>query len=138
MVDGKTAGQQPESTSVIAAERYHEIRLGFRTSRLIHVATRRWPKQGAVFQPDLEERYQRFAELREDWLLNFGYNTARAYWADLDDILRWAVERGKDPLKLSDDDIKKYLALLNRRGYSKNTIRRRRTAWRGFARFVST
>ena len=85
-----------------------------------------------MFATDLEERYQRFAELREDWLLNFGYNTARAYWADLDDILLWAMEREKDPLALTDADIRSYLVLQKQSGYSQSTIRRRRTAWRGF------
>jgi site-specific recombinase XerD len=88
-----------------------------------------------MFTPEFEEQYQRFAELREDWLLNFGYNTARAYWADLDDVLWWAAERGQDPLALTDGDINKYVALLKRRGYSDGTVRRRRTAWRGFSAY---
>lgn len=97
---------------------------------------RRWPKQDAAFRPELEQRYQRFAELREDWLLNFGYNTARAYWADLDDILWWCAERGLDPLAMTESDLTRYLSRLRRHGYSQSTLRRRRTAWHGLRRFA--
>ncbi len=63
-------------------------------------------------------------------LLDYGYNTARAYWSDLDDICLWALERAKDPLNLTANDIKQYIALLRRRKYSENTVRRRMTALR--------
>jgi site-specific recombinase XerD len=74
---------------------------------------------------ELEERHQRFAELREDFLLGYGYNTARAYWGDLEHLNDWCVERGLDVLALSEQDLKKYLAWMGRRGYSRSTIRRR-------------
>ncbi len=69
-------------------------------------------------------------------MLNYGYNTARAYWGDLDDLLLWALERDKDVLQLTSADITRYLALLKRRRYSPNTVRRRKTAFRGFYRLV--
>jgi len=94
----------------------------------------RYPKQDAMFTPKLEAQFERFAELREDFCINYGYNTARAYWADLDDILWWAAEHGKDPLALTDDDIGQYLARMKRQGYSPSTVRRRLTAWRGFTK----
>jgi len=91
----------------------------------------RYPKQDAMFPSLLEDQYQRFADLREDWLLNFGYNTARAYWADLEDILIWSHERQLNPLALREPELRRYRALLKRRGYSSSTIRRRMTAYRG-------
>jgi len=79
---------------------------------------------------EIPEHWQRFFDLREDVLLNYGYNTARAYWADLDGWFRWAIERDKDVLNLSEREQKQYLALLRRRKYSENTIRRRVTVLR--------
>jgi len=94
----------------------------------------RYPENQKMFVPEHEEplpaHWQRFFDLREDLLLNYGYNTARAYWADLDDWFRWAIERDKDVLNLSEKEQKQYIALLRRRGYSENTIRRRRTVMR--------
>ncbi|OBF28278.1 hypothetical protein A5724_28095 [Mycobacterium sp. ACS1612] len=65
-------------------------------------------------------------------LLSYGKNTARAYWGDLDDVFWWAQARGKDILKLSEKDLRQYVALLRRRKYSESTIRRRVTALRKF------
>lgn len=79
---------------------------------------------------ELEVRYQRFSELREEVLLPHGYNTARAYWGDLDDVFMWAVERDKDVLALTEKEIRQYIALLRRRKYSESTVRRRVTALR--------
>lgn len=90
-----------------------------------------------MFTPDyggdeaqLPAHWVRFFELREDLLLNYGYNTARAYWSDLDSWFWWAVERDKDVLHLTEGDVKQYVALLRRRKYSESTIRRRKTALR--------
>lgn len=96
----------------------------------------RYPEGGSPFRGEQPERHRRFAELREEFLLNYGYNTARAYWGDLDDLLLWALERDKDVLQLTSADITRYLALLKRRRYSPNTVRRRKTAFRGFYRLV--
>lgn len=74
------------------------------------------------------EQYREFCDLREDFLLGYGYNTARAYWGDLDDILLWALDRDKNPLTLTDKDIRQYAGLMRRRKYSENTIRRRLSA----------
>lgn len=79
---------------------------------------------------ELEVRYERFDELREQVLLPHGYHTARAYWGDLDDVFMWAAERDKDVLTLSEKEIRQYIALLRRRKYSESTIRRRVTALR--------
>ena len=43
------------------------------------VGSRRYPENLSPMRAELEERYQRFAELREDFLVGYGYNTARAY-----------------------------------------------------------
>ncbi len=92
----------------------------------------RYPEDQMPVAAELPEQQQRFAELREEFLLDFGYNTARAYWGDLDDLLYWANKRDKDVLGLTQQDIRQYLALLRRRQYSSNTIRRRKTTFRAF------
>ena len=83
-----------------------------------------------MFAPPLPPQWQLFADLREDVLLDYGHNTARAYWGDLQDLFEWAVERDKDVLALTETDVRQYVALLRRRHYSESTIRRRVTALR--------
>ena len=85
-----------------------------------------YPETEMEFATDLPTQYQRFADLRESILLDYGYHTARAYWADLQDWFLWAVERDKDPLDLSPANLRQYVALLRRRGYAESTIRRRK------------
>ncbi|MBD8478939.1 site-specific integrase [Microbacterium sp. CFBP 8794] len=85
----------------------------------------RYPDDGMPFAPEIPERWREFADRREALLINYGYNTARAYWADLQDWFEWAVERDKDVLALTEQDKKQYVALLRRRKYSESTIRRR-------------
>ncbi|GAB3990694.1 site-specific integrase [Nocardioides marmoraquaticus] len=80
----------------------------------------------------LRARYERFCAIREDILLDYGYNTARAYWGDLDDIFLWCEHRRFDMFELSDRQFRDYLGLLRRRKYSESTIRRRGTALRKF------
>ena len=85
----------------------------------------RYPENRSPLRAELEERYPRFARLREDFLLDYGYNTARAYWGDLEHLNDWCMERGLDILALDDKDLKKYLAWMRRRGYSGSAVRRR-------------
>lgn len=85
----------------------------------------RYPEHLMEFAPEIPARWQEFADRREALLLDYGYNTARAYWADLQDWFEWAVERDKDVLDLTEKEKKQYVALLRRRKYSENTIRRR-------------
>lgn len=85
----------------------------------------RYPDASMPFAPEIPERWLEFADRREALLINYGHNTARAYWADLQDWLEWAVERDKDVLALTDEDKKQYRALLRRRNYAESTIRRR-------------
>ncbi|MBY6385428.1 site-specific integrase [Rhodococcus erythropolis] len=89
-----------------------------------------YPENLMPVASQLEVRYRRFSELREQVLLDYGYNTARAYWSDLDSICIWALERDKDPLDLTEKEIRQYVSLLRRRRYSENTIRRHVTALR--------
>ena len=99
-----------------------------------HATAHRYPDYLMDFPPWVTPRqaqqWQRFFDLREDILMDYGYQTARAYWADLEDIFEWAVERDKDILALTDRDLRQYCALLRRRKYSENTIRRRMVTWR--------
>jgi hypothetical protein len=82
-------------------------------------------------QPD---RRKRFNELRDDFLLGYTHNTARAYWSDLEQIADWAEERAKDVLRLTEQDLNQHAALLRRRKYSESTIRRRVLVYRLFQR----
>ena len=92
----------------------------------------RYPESEHPFHAGLAQRNQRFADQREEFLLGYGYNTARAYWGDLEDIKDWAEGRGFKVLELTEAQFKQYLARMKRRGYSPNTIRRRACTWRLF------
>lgn len=96
------------------------------------MASTRYPENQSPLRAELLERYQRFAERREDFLLGYGYNTARAYWGDLEHLNDWCMDGGLDIFALKDGDLKKYLAWMRRRGYSPSTIRRRRGTHRLF------
>lgn len=63
-----------------------------------------YPDHEMIFAEPLPEEWQEFVDLREDLLLNYRYNTARAYWNDLTEWFFWAIERDKDVLELSDKD----------------------------------
>jgi site-specific recombinase XerD len=91
----------------------------------------RYPEHLLPIAGQLPETYTRFADLREEYLLGYGYHTARAYWGDLQELYLWAAERGKDVLNLTQREFTQWVALHRRRGYSENTIRRRLTAARG-------
>jgi len=94
------------------------------------VGTEYYPDHVLPLVGELEVTDRRFAELRERVLLDYGHNTARAYWGDLDDAFWWARQRGKDVLALTDRDVRQYVAILRRRKYSENTVRRRITVLR--------
>ena len=91
----------------------------------------RYPEGRSPFLAALPERHRRFAELREEFLLGYCYNTARAYWSDLEDLFDWSKAQDLDILELSEDDMKRYAAGMREMGYSASTIRRRGTAIRG-------
>jgi len=90
------------------------------------MTSERYPDNHMEYAPQIPEEWKTFLDLREDLLVNYTYNTARAYWADLQDWFEWAAERDKDILHLSAKDQTQYIALLRRRKYSENTIRRRK------------
>lgn len=90
------------------------------------MTSERYPDHQMEYAPQIPEEWEDFLDLREEFLLNYTYNTARAYWADLQDWFEWAAERDKDILHLSTKDQTQYIALLRRRKYSENTIRRRK------------
>ena len=92
----------------------------------------RYPENLSEFRAEVVQPGEEFVRLREDFLLGFGYQTARAYWSDLQSWWEWAEPRGKNVLELTDFDVRQYVALLRRRKYAGSTIRRRITALRGF------
>lgn len=94
----------------------------------------RYPENLGEFTVQRAEPGAEFVHLREDFLLGFGYQTARAYWSDLQSWWEWAEPRDKDVLELTEGDIRQYVALLRRRKYAESTIRRRITALRGLVR----
>lgn len=91
-----------------------------------------------MFRSKLPHKLERFVHAREDFLMSYCYNTARAYWGDLDDIYGWSNHRGFDALDLSTRQLREYGALMRRRRYSENTIRRRMTAYSSFIRWVKS
>lgn len=62
---------------------------------------------------------------REAFLLGYRYNTARAYYADLDCFFTWCAAANVDPRDPHDGDTAAYLAELEDFGYATSTIRRR-------------
>lgn len=88
----------------------------------------RYPDSTMDFAPSVPPEWRCFADAREEALVNYGYNTARAYWADLQDWFEWAEARGKNVLALDDQDKRQYFSLLRRRGYSESTVKRRRVS----------
>lgn len=79
----------------------------------------RYPDYQMDFAQEVPEEWLEFADLRESLLLNYGYNTARAYCSDLDAWFFWAVERDKNILALTEKGKKQYVALLRRRNMVK-------------------
>jgi site-specific recombinase XerC len=80
------------------------------------------------------QHYERFCAWREEMLVNYGYNTARAYWSDLEGWRDWCCDEEPtvDALEPSPNDIVRYLRELIESGYSPNTVARRLTALRLF------
>lgn len=91
-----------------------------------------YPEDQSPFRAKLAVRYERFAELREAVLLDYGFHTAVAYWVDLDDLMRWCFANDVDVLNPQPADAARYLDELRERRYSPNTIARRLTAMRRF------
>lgn len=75
---------------------------------------------------------------RERFLLNFGRNTARAYWGDLEHWRDWCAQQGAgvDPLSGETTDIERYVADLDLQGYARSTKRRRNSVLRRFRDFA--
>jgi hypothetical protein len=97
----------------------------------------RYPKRNIQWGDDPETCYTGFADKREDFLIDFRYNTARAYWADLDDWLRWAIEHQLDPLCITRGNLHKYLKDIEQVGYANTTLRRRRSTLLRFQKHTS-
>jgi site-specific recombinase XerD len=86
---------------------------------------------------DLATSDQRFAALRDEFVVGFGYQTARAYAADLDHLHAWAAAAKLNVVNLTAGDIERYVVELQAQNYSPNTMVRKRTALRGFYALAS-
>jgi site-specific recombinase XerD len=96
------------------------------------VTGRRYLETRSGARSDLKPADQRYAALRDEFVVGFGYQTARAYAADLDHLFGWAAASDLDIVGLTTRDITRYVASLNSHEYSPNTLVRKRTALRGF------
>jgi site-specific recombinase XerD len=95
-------------------------------------AARYYPEDRSPFRAELEVNDERFAQLREAVVLNYDFNTAAAYWGDLDDLRWWCLHEGINILNPTGDDIDRYLDGLQKNRYSPNTVARRLTTFRLF------
>jgi hypothetical protein len=96
------------------------------------MSSKRYPENQSPLRAELNERDCRFADAREEFLIDFGYNTARAYWGDLEHLRDWATSKDLGVLELTTWDFDRYVKCLKRNGYSPNTIRRRTTTFNAF------
>jgi site-specific recombinase XerD len=92
----------------------------------------RYLNSRALSRSDLSPRDQRYAALRDEFVVGFRYQTARAYAADLDHLFGWAKAAALDVVALNGGDIERYVQELYSQKYSANTMVRKRTALRGF------
>jgi site-specific recombinase XerD len=92
----------------------------------------RYLRSRSATRSDLEPHHQRYAALRDEFVIGFRYQTARAYAADLDHLFSWALTSGLDVMGLTVSDIERYVATLHVEKFSPNTMIRKRTALRGF------
>jgi site-specific recombinase XerD len=96
------------------------------------VTGQRYLNSRALARSDLGPSDQRYAALRDEYVIGFRYQTARAYAADLDHLFGWATAAELDVVGLTVADIQRYVVELNEQKYSTNTMVRKRTALRGF------
>jgi site-specific recombinase XerD len=92
----------------------------------------RYLNSRALARSEVHPRDQRYAALRDEYVIGFRYQTARAYAADLDHLFDWATADGLDVIGLTAADIERYVAALSSQQYAPNTMVRKRTALRGF------
>lgn len=137
------AAETPEEQTGIDSDRPQSSRYPERHMPIAGVEPRAemWAAEGAEPPADTElqaalDRYDLFSAARERLLKPYRYNTARAYWGDLDSIFFWCEHRELDIFDLTDRQLRQYFGLLRRRKYSENTIRRHGVAYRLFRRIV--
>lgn len=82
---------------------------------------------------ELSPAWQRLIEAFEAELLRQGVaaNTRRAYGADVDQLARWATERGLEPAAIDGRTVRRFAASLSERGQAPATIARKLAALRG-------
>ncbi len=87
--------------------------------------------RGMIIGEDIREADE-FDLLREQLLEGYGYNTARAYWGDLEHWRDWCEDQDSPfhPFDSTTEQIDAYLKQMAVDGYSPNTRARRLTAIR--------
>jgi site-specific recombinase XerD len=101
------------------------------------VTGRRYLQTRSPDRSDLALEDQRYAALRDEFVVGFGYQTARAYAGDLDHLFGWASAVDLDVLGLTVNDIERYVVELHAANYAPNTMVRKRTALCGFYALAS-
>jgi Phage integrase, N-terminal SAM-like domain len=91
-----------------------------------------YPQYEHEFIGELEGDADEFDLLREQVLIGYGYQTARAYWGDLEHWRDWCLSyrRPLDPILATPFQVRRYLQWLEHADYSPNTRARRLTALR--------
>lgn len=92
-----------------------------------------YPEHLSPMRGELPVLDDRFAELREDWLLNIPSDrTAMAYWGDLERFHDWCLEQQVRVMDPGSRHIQGFIDQQLAAGYSPNSVARRLTAFRGF------
>jgi site-specific recombinase XerD len=93
-----------------------------------------YPKDSLAADAIEDRQADEFDLAREHLLLGYRFNTARAYWGDLEHWRDWCMDLpdAVDPLWPTSSDIEHYLLSMRVAGYSPNTVARRLTTLRAF------
>lgn len=93
-----------------------------------------YPQYQHPFLRQLPGEADEFDLVRERLLEGYGYNTARAYWGDLEHWRDWCLEQvpAVEPVLPATANIEAYLDQMGEAGYSPSTRARRLTVLRAF------
>ncbi len=98
---------------------------------------RRYPEHLMFFGGSHVPVDPEFARRREEFLLDFAYSTARAYWADLQSFYEWCAADSLDWSSVGILELDGWSDCLNSDGYSAGAVRRRVSVARRFLRVLT-